>query len=159
MYDFIHTNFLESTQFGVKMATIKTISYILYSDIEQDNLLSDRKSIKIIADKIFKKQCIVYNGPITMETDKYFDDEQNNQISCFLQLYTSVFCVNSMLRKPIILEISKLILKYNITEDVSLRMFNKMLNFLKCAATSLMDSNSIVDLSSHWIKNGYGINT
>lgn len=136
------------------MEAIKTIGFILHSDIEQETLMSDRESQKKISEIIFRKHHIDYTTE-EMETDDGNDDEKANKIASHLQLYTSVFCVNFLFRKPIILEISKVVLHFKLSAEMALKLFGKILTFLNCAPDSLMDSNSIVHFSSQWIKLGY----
>lgn len=104
----------------------------------------EKNSIKYVADQ--------------METDEQNDDENATIIASFFQLYSSLFCVSFLLRKPIILQMSKLVLQYKLSDETASSVFNKILSFLNCKADSLMDSNSIVDLSSKWIKLGYSMN-
>lgn len=136
------------------MAAIKTVSFILHSDIELDTLMSDRESQKKISEIIFRKHHIDYTSE-EMETDDGNDDEKTNKIAGHLQLHISIFCVNFLFRKPIILEISKVILHFKLSEKTAQKLFNKLLKFLNCAPDSLMDSNSIVHFSSQWIRLGY----
>lgn len=132
------------------MAAIKCISSILASDIEKDELKEARLLKKKIFGKIIKKYEIKYDE---METDIESDDEEFNQISSHIQLFTSIFCVNFILRKPIIYEMSKLVVRHKLPDETSLKIFQKFLKFLKCDAESLFDSNSIVHLLFQWYHN------
>lgn len=162
MYSFITENFLNSPVFAVKMEAIKTVSYILLSDIEQNSefgeMRSPRSSKNDIFRSIFDAHRIVYNVN-EMETNAQKDDEETNRVASCIQLFTSLFCVNFCLRKPIIFEISKVFLRHQLPEELAANVFNKMLTYLKCDVGSLMDSNSVIHLISTWINDGYTINT
>ena len=139
------------------MAAIKTIGYILHSNIEQDQEASSlkraRQSRSNILKNILNTQKIQYSGA-DMETDTENDDDEVNDIACHLQLFSTIFCVNFTMRKPMILEISKMVLRYNLSESTTMKIFNKILDFLKCDAKSLMDANSLIHLLSQWINIG-----
>lgn len=158
MYNFIVDNFLKSEIFEIKMAAIKCIGFILHSDIEKthNQTLADRRSKQNIYELISRDQSVPYSED-AMDTDVADCDKVANEISSYLQLFSSIFCVNFILRKPIILEMTKLVLRYNLSEAMAQKMFNKVLAFLKCDAMSLMDSNSIVDLLSQCITNGINL--
>lgn len=160
MYNFISDVFLNSDFFTIKMEAIKTLSFILHSDIERRNEFDQtnaaRKCKNEIFRKIFASQKITLDGN-ERETDLMSDDTANC-IASSLQLFSSLYCTSFMLRKPIIFEISKLVLGYKLTENTSKKCFNKINVFLKCDAESLMDSNSIVHLMSEWLNNGYVVN-
>jgi hypothetical protein len=141
------------------MATIKTISFILYSDIELvDDFMqmrSARKSKIEIFQVVFDDHRIQTEGNEAieaMEVDDQ-DDAVVNTIASSLQLFTSLFCVNFILRKPILMEISKLVLRYNFSSEMAMKIFEKILAFLKCNAESLMDTNSLENLLTQWIVN------
>lgn len=160
MYNFISENFLKSGFFTIKMEAIKTLSFILHSDIERrqefDQTNAARKCKSDIFKKIFASQKVLLDGN-EMETDNVNDDAAN-YIATSLQLFSSLYCTNFMLRKPIIFEISKLVLGYKLTETLTKKCYDKINAFLKCDAESLMDSNNIVHLMSQWLNNGYVVN-
>lgn len=157
MYLFIIETFLASSLFVIKMAAIKTVGFILHSDIEQiqetSQLKLARKSRAEIFENIMSSQSVQYNGA-EIDIDVESDDTESNEIAGYLQLFSTVFCVNFILRKPIMLEMSKLMLRYKISETTAIMMFNKILTFLKCDAPSLMDTNSLIHLLSQWINIG-----
>lgn len=140
----------------IRMAAVKTISFVLYSDIEMVDEFMQMKAAQNskveIFKSIFKDHQIVMRQD-DMEVDEN-DDVETNAMASSLQLFTSLFCVNFILRKSIILEISKIVLRYNFKEETALKIFSKMLGFLKCDAQSLMDSNSIENLLTQWINRG-----
>lgn len=160
-YNTIYEHFLSSPSFSLRMAAIKAIAYILFNDIESHDdfsqLQSARRSKKKIFAAVFERHQIKITGG-AMEVDDT-DDEEVNSIASSLQLFTSLFCVNFNLRKPLILEISKLVLRYNFSEDASLTIFEKILAFLKCDAQSLIDSNSVEYLLTQWIVYGLSLQT
>lgn len=156
MYRFITDIFLKSEVFAIRMAAINCISFMLNSDIEKSEVVQARELKKRIFGNIVRDHSVKYDGD-EMEADVVNDDAEINDISSRLQLFTSIFCANFIMRKPIILEMSKLIFRYKLQNDVALKIFNKILTFLKCDANSLMDSNSIVNLLSQWYKR-YKIN-
>lgn len=149
VYDLIIENFLESEVFAIKMAAIKCISFILNSDIEKDEILEARELKKRVLKKILDKYAIPYNENL-METKIETDDDEFNKVSSLVQLFSSIFCVNFIMRKPIIFEMSKLPRRYRLTDEVVLNIYRKILKFLKCDAESLFDSNSIVHLLLQW---------
>lgn len=148
MYQLIYENFLQSEVFAIKMAAIKCISFILTSDIEKDELIEARELKKRIFKGILDSHAITYTDDV-METEKDSDDEFN-KISSHVQLFSSIFCVNFIMRKPLIFEMSKLIFCHKIPDEVALKIFNKILKFLKCDAGSLFDTNSIAHLLLQW---------
>jgi hypothetical protein len=160
-YKIITDNFIKSPSFSLRMATVKTLAFILYNDIESvdefAHLRSARRSKRDIFKNLFKDHQIKISVD-SMEVDDT-DDVEVNTIASSLQLFTSLFCVNFILRKPIILEISKLILRYNFSNEAALKIFEKILAFLKCDAQSLIDSNSIENLLTQWIIYGLNLST
>ncbi|CRK98224.1 CLUMA_CG011587, isoform A [Clunio marinus] len=160
VYKHLTNIFLNSKTFVVKLEAIKTISCILYSDIENSNefdqLRIARGSKQKIFKKVFDKQRIEY-GREPMEIAETFDDVQTNIVAGYVQLFTSIFCVNFNIRKPIILELSRLFLRYEVPDEVSLNIFKKILSYLKCDVGSLMDTNSIENLISDWVKHSYDL--
>jgi hypothetical protein len=142
------------------MEAIKTLSFILHSNIERRNEFDQTNAARKFKNEIFRK--IFASQKITLdgnerETDLMSDDTANC-IASSLQLFSLLYCTNFMLRKPIIFEISKLVLGYKLTENTSKKCFNKINVFLKCDAESLMDSKNIVHLMSEWLNNGDVVN-
>lgn len=160
MYKSICNNFLASDVFAIRMAAINALSFILRSDIENvsdfDQTRSARNSRLDIFKEFFNNQSVTFSGT-EMETDWQSDDVETNEISSHVQLFSSLLCANFILRKPIIFELSKLVLRYKLPLDLATRIFEKILKQLKCDAKSLMDTNGIVHLVSQWLNNGYGI--
>ena len=158
-YKVITEHFIQSPSFALRIATIKTLAFILCNDIEStedhEQLQATRRSKREIFKALFKDHQVKITVE-AIEVDGY-DDVEVNTIASSLQLFTSIFCVNFILRKPLILEISKLILRYKLSQETALKIFIKVLAFLKCDATSLMDSNSIESLLTQWIINGLSL--
>lgn len=140
------------------MSAIKTIATILHNDIElvhKELLLhSNRNSKKKIFKSVLRTQCIQINDQMETNDDVTINDEEANFISKSFQLFSSLYCVNFVFRKPLIMEISKLLVRYKIPEAVAMSVYNKILKFLKCDSQSLMDTKSIVHWVSEWILDG-----
>lgn len=160
MYDNIAEKFLDSNTFAVRMAAIKIICVILQNDIENcdsyESSTAGRNSKKEFFKNFFKYKKIQYTGT-EMEVNVSSDDAIN-KISSHLQLFTSLFCSNFVLRKEIILELSKLFLTNKLSDEMAQKVLQKILKFLNCDARSLMDQNSLIHLLSQWLINGYAIN-
>lgn len=135
------------------MEAIKTISFILHSDIEKsqefDYMRMARQSKKEIFKLILSSQKIQYSEN-DVEVDAEDADQLESKISSYTQLFSSLFCASFVLRKSIIFEMSKLVLRYKLSGEVALRMFNKIVIYLECDAGSLMDTNSLVHLIMQW---------
>lgn len=140
------------------MAAIKCLGFILNSNIEEtyEQTVRSRKNQLNIINVVFQNQAINYEET-AMDSELEDMDRTENNISSYFQLFSSLFCVNFILRKPIMLEMTKLVLRYKLSETMAQKMFEKVVTFLKCDAMSLMDSNSIVDLISQCINIGINL--
>lgn len=159
MYQFLQQNFfLKSEIIEIKMEAIKTIAFVLSSDIEQQEDLrkarAARSSQDIIFNDLFEEKKVANIG-YEMETQNENIDEHINEIADFVQLYSSLFCANFVLRKPIIFEFSKVVLHFQLSEEIATNIFAKVLKFLECDAGSLMDHSNIDDLLSRWFALDY----
>lgn len=156
MYDLLTNTFLASEVVAIRMEAIKTISFILQSDVDLnqfDQLGAARQSKKKIFNKILAQQKIEYASQAEMEVDD--DDTRANEIAAYFQLFSSLFCSNFLFRKQIIFEMSKLVLRYQVPAEMASKIFAKILTFLKCNADSLMDTNSLVFLIMKWLQAAY----
>lgn len=154
MYKLLLKNFfLNSESFVVKMAALKTIAFVLSNDVEHQADLSkaraDRSSQKALINEIFEMKTIEYDNS-AMETQTENVDEYINEVADYVQLFSALFCANFVLRKSIIFELSKTVLQFKLSEETSVDIFQKILNFLRCDAGSLMDHNNLDDLLSRW---------
>lgn len=145
--------FLKSNIFTVKMTAVKTISFILSNDVEHQKELTkaraDRVSQKKLFKEIFHDKSVQYNNN-EMETQAEDVDDYINEIAEFVQLYSSLFCANFVLRKALVFELSKIVLHFKLPSETAEKIFKKILTFLKCDAGSLMDHNNLDDLLSRW---------
>lgn len=85
-----------------------------------------------------------------MEANAEDADQLESKISTYIQLFSSLFCASFVLRKSIIFETSKLVLRFKLSGVVASRIYQKIVNYLKCDANSLMDTNSLVHLIMQW---------
>lgn len=158
MYDLLIKTFLKSAVVAVRMEAIKTVSFILHSDVELSQEFDQMGAARLSKKKIFKQilaqQKIEYDSEAAgMEVDE--DDTRANEIAQYSQLFSSLFCSSFILRKDTIFEMSKLIMRYQVPAEMASKIFAKILTFLKCDADSLMDTNSLVCLIMRWFNSGY----
>lgn len=153
MYRCLIVTFLNSDVAIVRMEAIKTISFILHSDIEKsqefDHMQAARQSKKELFNNILTRQKIQYSENDVMD-DVEGADQLERKISSYIQLFSSLFCASFVLRKTIIFEMSKLVLRYKLSGEIASRIFKKIVIYLKCDAESLMDTNSLVHLIMQW---------
>lgn len=117
-------------------------------DIDVDFTPDDMKIISTCRNDIYK----IFKNDMEKEENDF------KGTPYYFQLYTSLFCANFHLRKPMIFEISKLFCRQKLTDPLALDCFGKILSFLKCNVNSLMDSNNMLHLISKWIVSEYHIN-
>lgn len=153
IYEILINKFLKSQIFAVKLAAIEGIGFILSSDIEKDELIQARDLKNRLFKQILANHTVKFTSD-AMETENAADDDDDklNRISSYVQLFTSIFCTNFIMRKSIIFEMSKLSWRYQLPDETSLKLFHGMLKFLKCDAESLFDSNSIVNFLLEWLQ-------
>lgn len=159
IYNYIVESYLQSDIFGIRLAAIELLSIILKSDIEdRDELQIFRSSRRENFKKLLK----------TCKTDVTIDEEAENNLdldlttietSTFIQLFSLLFYSSFLLRKPVLIELSKVIMKFKLSDQISLKIFNKILTNLKCGSKELMDSNSLSHLLSHWMQHTYSLNS
>ena len=148
--------FLNSELLVVKMAAIKCLSFVLNSDIEKNEYFENISWARRTKLEIFKKiqlrkiVCSVNDVEVSID-----DDRQLNTVSVYLQFFSASLSVNFVLRKPMMLELSKLFLRYYLKEELAKKTFQKILSFLKCDVQSLMDTNNILWLVSQWLQARY----
>lgn len=138
------------------MAAIKCLSFVLNSDFEKnedfENISWARRTKIEIFKKIQLRKIVCSVNDVEVPID---DDVQINTISVYLQFFSASLSVNFVLRKPMMLELSKLFLRYSLKEELAKKTFQKILTFLKCDVESLMDSNNILWLVSQWLQARY----
>ncbi|CAO1305967.1 unnamed protein product [Diamesa serratosioi] len=144
--------FVNSELLVVKMAAVKCLSFVLKSEIEKNEDFENVSWARRTKIEIFKKiklrkiECSVNDLQVPID-----DDVQINTISVYLQFLSATLSVNFVLRKPMMLELSKLFLRYSLKEELAQKTFQKIVKFLKCDVESLMDSNNILWLVSQWL--------
>lgn len=145
MYNVIISRFLNSNSFEIKMAAIKCFSTIMKFDIDAEIDVNDMEIVTSCRNDLFK----FFREQIL--------DESEAEPAFRIQLCTSLFCASFHLRKPMIFEISRLFYVHKVTLEVSKDCFEKILKFLKCEASSLMDNNSLLCIISQWVLNNISI--
>jgi hypothetical protein len=160
MYGYVMNDFLSSESFEIRMEAIKTVAFILRCDIETrmelraEQILSDQQG-KFFSDLMETHS--IKPGREANTSDVGIDDDVINEIAGYSQLFSALFCANFLFRKPIILELAKLVMLFRLDEKVPQRIFRKILKTLNSDAASIMDLNSMESFLSEWFYNSYRI--
>lgn len=151
MYEKVHKEFLLSKSFEVRTAAISCFSAILRSNTENETSVDQQKKMnqcrKILFNDFFTSFSVNLRDGFAMN-----NDQDANDLSIYVQLYTSLFCANYNFRRLNFFELAKIFLAFNLNEEEGKRIFQKISTHLKCSVPqSVINSNDIVDLLSKWI--------
>lgn len=136
------------TFFQIQIAAIKCFSAIMQFDVDVDISADEMKIISTCRNELYK----------VFKTESENEKNESKGTAFYIQLFTSLFCANFHLRKPMIFQLAKLFQRQELSENLALKCFAKILKFLKCEGHNLMDVNSLLYLLSKWIIKGFSFN-
>jgi len=152
MYEKIYKECLCSISFEVKMAAIECFSTILFSDYEDNNPIDEQKMMNTCRKSFYKDFFSTY-GFVTKDNYEDYNDEDINNLSTYVQIFTALFFVNYNFRRLNLFELAKIFMNFNLTENDGLVIFQKVLKQLNCSSSkSVINTNDIVDLLFKWIE-------
>lgn len=150
VYDLV-IDLLASPIFTIKLAAIKAIAAILDTntkDINFQNLLHGKNLQNEIYEKISMEKLL--------ESENLnCEDSNKNRLAISLHFVSSIMCVNHLLRRKLVFKLGQTIVLNKISEDEGKMIFKKILNGIKCDSKSLMDHNTVLALTSYWVKNEF----
>lgn len=156
IFNAINGKLLKSSSFEVRLSCVKVVANILSSDIEQrDELSRYRTTRKENFENIMRKHAI--SDPMVRVDENADLDQTAIDSSTSIQLFTTLFVSSYLFRNPVIIELSKTLMKFKQPEEVSFRIFDRIIKFLKCDPNLLIDDGSLRHLLICWILNAYTI--
>ena len=139
----LYTPFLE-----IKLAAIKCLSFIVQiqmgNDFDGFDSLPSSRSFKL-----------ALYGSVLLKDLADSDEEIDgniNTVCSSMQLFSSAFSCNYILRKKIILDMAKLCINKDIKEHDARRVFGKIMKFLKSDFDNFMDTGNILSLICLYLK-------
>ncbi|XP_070498847.1 serine/threonine-protein kinase ATM [Chironomus tepperi] len=152
MYEKVYKECLCSDSFEVRMAAIECFSTILFSEHDDINPINEQKMMNACRKSFFKDFLAEYEF-VYKENYENHNDEDVNNLSTYVQLFTALFFVNFNFRRSNLFELAKIFINFNLTENDGLAIFQKVLKQLKCSSSkSVISTNDIVDLLSKWVE-------
>lgn len=157
IFDTINERLLSSGSFEIRLSSIELLSSILSSDIEQRNELTRYRTTRR---QNFKTMLELHE--IKLNKIPTVDNSSNLDVTAIdcatsIQLFSTIFSTSFLFRKPLLIELSKTIIKYKLPHEITFRTFNKIIKYLKCGADQLIDSNSLCHLLTHWMQCSYSL--
>lgn len=151
MYEKIYKECLCSESFIVKMAAVECFSTILFSEHEDINPINEQKMMNACRKSFFNDFLANFQFIYKDEYENHNDVDVNN-LSTYVQLFTALFYVNYNFRRSNLLELAKISINFDLTDNDGLTIFDKILKLLKCnSPRSVVNSNDMIDLLSKWI--------
>lgn len=170
IYKSIYETFLETENLELRMAVIDCLSTIIYNDMASEENTGDNMKVINFCRKKFIKDLSASFVSSLNDNINLSKDEDLNQISKYLQMYTSFYCANFNLRKTLLFDLAKILPQFKeLQHKFGSSVMVKILQYLVPLAKNnnitiesvnlfLMNEITINDLLSKWIENSFAIN-